>query len=189
MVERRDFVRGASVVTVGLLAGCSEGELAGTQTTEQEESEAMDTTESESDGESMTTTETDAATDTPTADGSEAIEVTFQNVGSTAWEVTSDESGSVAETGVDNPEVTFTVGERYLIRNGGWSAHPFALLADDNTALLSQDGGGTFQDDSAVDWVDDGGSFAFTVTQELADELSAYICTIHGLMRGDVTTQ
>jgi plastocyanin len=130
------------------------------------------------------------ATDTEGGGGGdgEAASVTIANVGASAWEVTEDSTGSLAPTGEENPTMTFEVGTRYEFENGGWSAHPFALRASDDSPLLSQSADGSYADDDAVDWVDDGDTFAFTMTEALAGELEYYICTVHSSMRGDATT-
>lgn len=126
--------------------------------------------------------ETDDGTETP-FDGTQ---LTLNNVGQQAWELTDDESGDVGPTGEENPTLTFTVGERYLIQNDGWSSHPFAIRAADDSPLVSQDADGSLED--AVDWTDDGDTVAFTFTQELADEADYYICTTHPSMRGSVSS-
>ena len=82
--------------------------------------------------------------------------------------------------------MTFEVGQRYAVENRGWSTHPFALRASDDTPLLSQSADGEFEGDADVDWVDNGETLSFTVTEDLAANLNYYICTIHSSMRGDV---
>ncbi len=134
------------------------------------------------------------ATATPTdgsggSDGEEAVSLTIDNVGVSAWEVTGDSSGSVAPTGEENPTMTFEVGTRYEVTNNGGGSHPFALRTSDDEPLLSQSTDGSYEGDSDVNWVDDGGELVFTVTEELASELGYYICTIHSSMRGDVATE
>ncbi|MEZ3118074.1 hypothetical protein RYH80_19335 [Halobaculum sp. MBLA0147] len=112
----------------------------------------------------------------------------IDNVGARAWEVVKDESGSVAPTNESNPIFSLEVGQRYAVENGGWSAHPFAIRNADDTPLLSQSADGQFEGDDSVDWTDDGQTFAFTYTEELAAEADYYICTIHSRMRGDIET-
>jgi hypothetical protein len=115
--------------------------------------------------------------------------VTIDNEGISAWVVAVDSSGSVAPTDEPNPTMTFEIGRRYVVENDGWSAHPFALRRADDTPLLSQDADGTHEDSDAVDWRDDGGTFEFTMTADLAAELDYYICTVHPSMRGDATAE
>lgn len=118
------------------------------------------------------------------------VTVALDNVGSTAWEVTSVSGAeSVAPTSTDNPELTLTVGARYVFENGGWSFHPLAFRDADNHPLLTQDGTGRFEDDSDVNWVDDDTSVAFTLTSSLASELDDYICTVHSGMNGSIQTE
>jgi hypothetical protein len=135
-------------------------------------------------------TPTDGATPTVTATPAETaaadtVSVTVDSVGFSAWEVT-DGADEVAPGGGENPTLSLSVGTRYDVTNDGWSAHPFALRDGDDDPLLSQSADGRYEDDDAVDWVDDGDTFAFTVTEGLADDLDYYICTVHPSMRGEV---
>ena len=116
----------------------------------------------------------------------EGPHLTLDNVGSSAWEVTETNTDGVAETGVENPTLTLQTGERYVIRNDGHSAHPLAFRDAAGDSLLSQSTAGRFEDDSAVNWEDDGNEVAFTLTDDLAGEIADYICTTHPSMVGDV---
>jgi hypothetical protein len=135
-------------------------------------------------------TETPTSTETTTPDegttSSDTRSLVLNNVGVRAWEVTDDESGSVAPPNEDNPTLSFEVGQRYAVENRGWSVHPFALRAADDSPLLSQAADGSFEDVDAVDWTDNGETFAFTFTEDLAAEVDYYICTVHSGMRGTV---
>jgi hypothetical protein len=125
----------------------------------------------------------------PTTAQSSEVSVTLDNVGASAWEVTAiDGDDQVAETGVENPELTLREGVRYTFENNGWSAHPLAFRSADGEALLSQSADGSFEGDSETDWVDDDESVSFTLTGELADELDNYICTVHSSMEGSIRT-
>lgn len=139
-----------------------------------------------------TATPTETPTATPTATPIETptktVEMSITNEGISAWTVTSDESGSVAPVGEENPTMTFEVGARYVVTNDGWDFHPFALRTADDSPLLSQSDDGSFESTSAVDWRDDGGTFAFTMTNTLASQVDYYTCTVHGSMRGSVET-
>jgi len=157
-------------------------------------------------GETSTATATQTATDTPTQTATDTPTPTrtatatptpvpttnarITNVGFSAWEVT-EGADAIAPGGGENPTLVFTVGTRYAIENGGWDTHPFALRTSDDSDLLSQQPtiAGSYEDDPAVDWVDDGGSFAFTMTSDLAAEVTQYTCTVHGSMQGDVQTE
>lgn len=150
-------------------------------------------TETQTDTDSPTATESDTATDTPTDTATRTptatatpTRVVVNNVGASAWEVTTDTA--VAANGTENPTLTLQVGTRYVFENRGWSAHPLAFRGG-GSALLSQDGDGSYESDAAVDWRDDGDEVAFTLTSSLADDLDTYVCTVHGGMRGDVTTE
>jgi hypothetical protein len=165
---------------------------AATETERETPTETATETETETPGDTPTETETDTPTETETATAdepltpTETVALTIDNEGFSAWEVTEDESGEVAETETENPTMTFETGVRYTVENDGWSFHPFALRASDDTALLSQDVEGQYEDDRDVDWVDDGNEFAFTLTEALAADMEYYICTVHSSMRGDV---
>lgn len=116
------------------------------------------------------------------------VSATLNNVGLSAWEVTEASDDEFAETGVENPELTLRVGSRYTIQNDGWRSHPLEFQDSDGDPLLSQDEQGSYEGDSETDWVDNDDSVSFTVTSELADELSSYICTIHSSMEGTIRT-
>ena len=187
MHDRRRLLQTIGGALTAGLAGCA-GETGGGSTA------ADDTTETETATEAETATETQTATTTETETARTATEaasgqsLVVDNVGFRAWEVVEDESGAVAPTGEENPTMTFEVGRRYAVENRGWGSHPFVLRDGDDAALLSQAAGGEYEDDAEVNWVDDGDSLAFTVTEALAADLSYYICTVHGAMRGGVET-
>ncbi len=107
------------------------------------------------------------------------------------------ESGTATETRADtttatetdtNPTLSLEVGQRYAVENRGWSAHPFAIRAADDTPLLSQSADGRFEGDDAVNWTDNGETFAFTCTEDLAAAADYYICTVHSGMRRSIET-
>jgi len=118
------------------------------------------------------------------------VTVTLNNQGASAWVL--DSAGeNVGETGEPNPALTLTVGTRYRFENLGWSFHPLAFRDADDNALLTQSayGTGSFEDDSAVNWVDNGEELAFTVTESLAAEFDDYVCTVHPSMEGALGAQ
>jgi hypothetical protein len=172
--ERRRFLATAGTGIATPLAGCAEGRGVGGGSTATDPSTdtATETTDTE-------------ANDTEAGD-TEATEVVANNVGATAWEFVGD--SGIADDG-ENPTITLESGTRYVVDNRGWSAHPFAFLADDGTSLLTQDDGGTFADDADVNWRDDGEEFTFTLTPELANAVDQYTCTVHAQMQGAVTTE
>lgn len=133
---------------------------------------------------SSASTATAQSDDSPTGD----VTITIDNVGNSAWSVDNiDGTGAEAADG-DNPEVTLTRDQRYVIENNGWSAHPLAFRDADGDPLLSQDATGQYEDDAAVDWVDNDTEVAFTLTEPLAEDLAAYNCTVHAAMEGDIDT-
>ena len=153
--------------------------------TSTDESSMETTTPEEDTGTATATPEEDTATPTAT-DTSETASLAIDNQGISAWVVPEDSTG-VAGDG-ENPTFTLEVGTRYVIENRARSAHPFALRAADDTPLLSQSADGTFEDDAAVDWVDNDSTLEFTLTEELASETEYYICTVHSSMEGAVET-
>ena len=102
-----------------------------------------------------------------------------------------------AEEGAKDPSLTLTVGQRYRIDNQASAAHPFELLNGEaefgnDVVLLSQreEEGGSFDDDTDVAFEADDSGMTFTLTQGLADVLSAYRCEFHPVnMRGVVSIQ
>nr|ABQ76134.1 Beta-Ig-H3/fasciclin [uncultured haloarchaeon] len=116
--------------------------------------------------------------------------IRMNNVGSTAYEVSSVSGTNVsAETGINNPEITLTAtGTRYRIENNGYPNHPLEFQDESGTILLSQDDSGSFENDDAVNWMDNGDSVEFTLTSDLSTQIATYRCTVHsGAMVGDIT--
>ncbi|MCS4038609.1 cupredoxin domain-containing protein [Salinibacter ruber] len=115
------------------------------------------------------------------------VTVTVTNVGTSAWEVT-DVSGAsgVAQTGTDNPTLTLKVGTRYRFENNGGSNHPLGFQDGSSSYLLNQDGSGSLEGNSDVNYEEDSEGITFTYAQALADEVASYRCTVHSQMEGDV---
>lgn len=124
----------------------------------------------------------------------DSVTVDLDNVGSEAWEVvdvsgaTTDRSAVVAEDG-DNPILQLVEGVEYSFVNLPGGSHPLAFRNDSGEALLTQDGIGTFEDDSTVGWTDTDDSVSFTLSEDLAAALTSYHCTIHSSMASGVLTQ
>ena|GEM_PF-2478877 len=212
MTDRRQFLTAAGTGLAALLAGCSgrRGGVADESATETPvettaRTETATSTPTATDtqtptesgdgyddgygsdygGGGDTPTATQTTTETPTAtQTATTVQVVADNVRASAWEFVGDSGIGDGE----NPTITLEPGTRYVVENRGWSAHPFAFLTDDGTSLLTQEDGGTFADDPEVDWRDDGGEFAFTLTAELAEAVDRYVCTVHARMQGDVET-
>ncbi|RJX48164.1 DUF4399 domain-containing protein, partial [Halonotius pteroides] len=128
-----------------------------------------------------------------TADGSTSSEqstFTMNNVGANAWEVLSTNEEYVETSGGDNPTITLETGVRYTISNEGWNIHPLAFRDGDQNKLLSQGRNqtGEFENDGDVNWNDSGNTLSFTLTDELADRINSYICTVHSSMVGQIET-
>jgi plastocyanin len=126
------------------------------------------------------------------AAGADHVDATINidNVGASAYEVrTVTGTGIDVPTGVENPTLTVTeTGTRVRFENGGYPNHPLEFRDESGTVLLSQSTTGSFNDDSAVNWVDDGDTIAFTITNDLASSLAEYRCTVHvNAMVGNVS--
>lgn len=191
--DRRRLLAAAATGLTGLLAGCA-GQTTGEPTADTAASTERSTatqaaTERPATAEAETPTATPSPTEsptpTPTSTPTPTTAVVVDSLGVSAWEVV---DGPVAPPGERNPTLSLVVGRRYAVENRGWNAHPFALLDADGAALCSQDGDGRLEAAPGVDWTDEGDRFAFTVTETLASAVDAYVCTVHGTMRGDVTT-
>ncbi|ERG99879.1 MAG: hypothetical protein J07HQX50_01033 [Haloquadratum sp. J07HQX50] len=203
--QRRKLLSVLGAVFTTGLAGCSSqtrsasnentAEAPESDTPEQAGTGVSETTDTQTETNTNTEAEPTASTEIGTKMSSETetetetqpeVSLVIDNISFRAWEITEDESGSVAPLGEQNPTLTLETGQRYIIDNNGWSSHPLAIRATDDTPLLSQSSGGTFVDDSAVNWVDNDDTVAFTFTDTLADEAAYYICTVHSSMQGDI---
>ncbi len=206
--HRRKLLKLTGAALLPAVAGCAEQSSspedgptpeetsstpAGTTTTAPPEtgtpSDTTTTTSTDSDtsgAETDTPTDTQTATPTETTASAGSVSVVINNVGFQAWEVVEAESESVAPTDENNPTLSLTVGQRYTVENRGWSAHPFAIRAADDTPLLSQSADGRVEGDDAVSWTDNSETFEFTYTEDLAAAADYYICTIHSGMRGSI---
>jgi plastocyanin len=148
------------------------------------------------DGSARTTSKTvDVSSDSTSGGGEDntgPTEVTFtlDNVGSSAWVVEDDSTGVAGDS--ENPDINLEQGKRYTISNNGYGtygAHPLAFFDSSGNVLLSQGSEGSFESDADVNWVDNGDTVSFTVTQELYNALSGYRCTIHGSMEGSIVQE
>ena len=94
--------------------------------------------------------------------------------------------------GTPDATLMLTVGTRYEVNNTEAGLHPFELLTrgsgpSTDFVLASQFGGGSWESDPGVEWVEFGNAVRFTVTAGLAAELSGYRCFAHQFeMRGMV---
>lgn len=118
--------------------------------------------------------------------------VAINNVGASAWEVTSIEGDAAsAPLNENNPQILLQENKRFMFENNGWPTHPLEIQSAEGTALLSQADNtmGSFEDDSNVNWVDNGDEVAFTLTKTLSAEMNNYVCTVHtNAMVGNIST-
>jgi hypothetical protein len=113
----------------------------------------------------------------------------MNNVNASAWEITTIEgSNATDEVNTQNPDVFLEAGQRYWIKNNGWPAHPLEVRNTAGEALLSQNTTGSFEDTTAVEWIDSGDELGFVLTDALGAELDTYVCTNHpGSMQGTLS--
>jgi hypothetical protein len=135
----------------------------------------------------------DAQTNSVSLEAGDNVTVDFDNVGFRAWEVNgvSGDANNIEEVvveDIENPTMTLVKGVEYTFEDLPGSVHPLEFFDEGDTALLSQDTEGTFEDDGSVGWIDTGDSVTFTVTDELTNEVDGYVCTIHASMEGDIQT-
>lgn len=116
--------------------------------------------------------------------------ITINNVGASAWVFTSiTGDGASAPLNEENTTLSLTVGNRYRFINEGGSAHPLAFLDSSSASLLSEEGGGSFAENGDVSFTVNTDGVSFTLTEELAEVIASYVCTIHGSMEGNISTQ
>ncbi len=115
--------------------------------------------------------------------------ITLENVGANAYVISAIEGeGAMATTGTENPALNLMEGGRYtFVNNAGASSHPLNFRDGSSAVLLGQgNNAGSFGEDEAVDLVRSGDNITFTLTPELAAELSEYICAFHPGMKGSI---
>ena len=122
------------------------------------------------------------------SNSSEQSTFTMNNVGASAWEVSSTNEEYVETSGGDNPTITLETGVRYTISNEGWNIHPLAFRDESGSIILSQSSEEEFENDDDVNWIDSGDTLSFTLTDELANRINSYICTVHSSMVGQIET-
>jgi plastocyanin len=98
-----------------------------------------------------------------------------------------DGASGVAGSG-ENPTLTLTEGTRYRFVNNGGSAHPLGFQDSSDDYLLNQDGDGSLEGNSGINYEEDDEGVTFTYTQQLADAVANYRCTVHASMEGAVQT-
>jgi hypothetical protein len=125
----------------------------------------------------------------PDPDPNPAVTLMFINDGSQDWILEKVEGATTVGTvGAKDTTLNLTVNTRYTIINKGGAGHPFQLL-DGNIILLSELDEGSFENDTAVKFVEGNDSISFTLTQALADVLDSYNCAFHSAMSGSITTE
>lgn len=192
-MERRSLLTIVGTTAATGLAGCAATESdSDTQSTENEASDSEtqsdtpgDDTPTEEPSEESTKESTQEATEEPTEEPAGSVSFTLDNVGASAWEIT-DSSENVGQEGTDNPTLTLESGTRYVITNAGQGTHPLAFRTGMGAVLLSQGSAGELEAESDINWIDNGETIEFTVTDSLASRVDEYYCTVHGAMNSGV---
>ncbi|AFL86013.1 hypothetical protein Belba_3512 [Belliella baltica DSM 15883] len=115
--------------------------------------------------------------------------ITANNVGTSAYIFTSIEgSGATSTLNMDNAALTLKIGSRYQIINLAGLPHPFTIRGIGNTTLLAQnDVVGTFESNSAVNFIATDTGITFTLTAEMAAQIAPYQCGRHAAMTGNIS--
>ncbi len=116
---------------------------------------------------------------------------TDDNDAAQTFSVEADGTSSWVVDGEGNPTLTLTEGERYTfdVSDVDSGFHPLAFRDANGDNLIVQNGSGSFQNDSDVNVEDSDEQVTFTVTPELAAEISSYVCTAHGSMTGEINVE
>jgi hypothetical protein len=113
--------------------------------------------------------------------------ITLNNSGASAYVAVSVEgSGATATINAENPEITLTTGGRYtIINNAGASSHPLDFRDANGNKLFGQSRDeGSLVNNTDINVVKNNNTISFTLTDELAERLSEYICFFHPGMNG-----
>ncbi|WP_188406171.1 fasciclin domain-containing protein [Psychroflexus salis] len=117
------------------------------------------------------------------------VSFTLNNDANSAYfisEINGNENVSVLSE--NNSTWTLLIGSRYNINVVNAGSHPLELRNQANETLLAQSEiiQGSFESDEAINFTVEGTIFSFTLTQELASQLSSYFCSNHPSMNGDI---
>jgi hypothetical protein len=119
-----------------------------------------------------------------------SIKLVLKNVGASAWQVTAVEGAEgIVELNADDPEISLTVGMRYIFDVSAVNSqvHPLEFRDAENNVLLAQGSkAGSLEEDAEIAFESTDEQLAFTLTPALAEALSSYRCTIHGSMAGSI---
>jgi hypothetical protein len=136
--------------------------------------------------------------DVTVAAGTPDVRITITNDGVTDYDFLSIEpdiepySDDIGGGGTD-PTLELEDGRRYEILNEATMNHPFEFIekgasAAVDTVRASQQTDPAFENNPQTDWVEDGNSIFFTVSNGFQTNIDGYRCAIHIVaMRGDVT--
>jgi len=125
-------------------------------------------------------------------EGTPAIRITLGAQGNNAYTVDSVEPGRFeGDTGTEDDDPTFELRTnwRYEFENTVTGNHPFEFITGaSDTVHLSQESDPALEDDSSINWWEDGSTFRFTVGTGFGP-IDTYRCEQHpDSMRGPVST-
>lgn len=120
------------------------------------------------------------------------VNFTLDNQDSSAYFV-SEINGNeeVSPLNENNSTWTLTLNTRYSINVVNADNHPLELRNENNEVLLAQSElvTGILESDTDIDFSVEGNILNFTLTEELANQLSAYVCSNHANMTGIILVQ
>lgn len=120
------------------------------------------------------------------------VNFTLDNQDSSAYFV-SEINGNeeVSPLNENNSTWTLTLNTRYSINVVNADNHPLELRNENNDVLLAQSElvTGILESDTDIDFSVEGNILNFTLTEELANQLSAYVCSNHANMTGIILVQ
>ncbi|GGE39278.1 fasciclin domain-containing protein [Psychroflexus planctonicus] len=122
-------------------------------------------------------------------DEDEDVNFTLDNEANLAYFVSEIEGNEdVSTLSENNSTWTLSVGSRYNINVVNAGSHPLELRDGTNETLLAQSEAieGNFENDEEVNFSVEGTIFSFTLTQELANQLSSYFCSNHPAINGSI---
>ncbi|HFU74445.1 MAG TPA: hypothetical protein ENK65_02715 [Helicobacteraceae bacterium] len=119
---------------------------------------------------------------------SDTTNITLGNNGASDYTINAVSHADVATLNASDPVLYLRAGERYTFKVVDFNGHPLELRNSSGSVLLAMGTAtGTFEATDAVNFSDDNaGTISFTLTQALADQLSAYRCKFHASMSGDI---
>lgn len=117
------------------------------------------------------------------------VSFTLDNEASIAYFVSEiNGNENVSPISENNSTWSLSIGTRYTINVVNAGNHPLELRNEANETLLAQSETieGSFENDADIDFSTSGTAISFTLTQNLANQLSSYFCSNHPNMTGGI---